>query len=188
MTTPALHVEHLRKTYVVPEREVGLRASIRSLVRRRSREVKAVDDINFEIAPGEMVGFLSPNGAGKTATLKMLSGLLHPSGGTADVLDFAPQRRDKQFFKQITLVEQFAAYKTIVITLEDALVSLDAYGDVISCDEDKVTLRVPKADTSRVTARILQDVPHTDLSIEDPPIEDMIERVFAQEQPDVVAG
>jgi ABC-2 type transport system ATP-binding protein len=104
VTIPAIHVEHLRKTYVVPEREAGLRASIRSLVRRRSREVKAVDDINFQIAPGEMAGFLGPNGAGKTTTLKMLSGLLHPSGGTARVLDFAPERRDKQFLKQITLV------------------------------------------------------------------------------------
>ncbi len=286
-------------------------------------------DISFAIAPGEVVGFLGPNGAGKTTTLKMLAGLLHPSGGTADVLGFAPQRRDKQFLKQITLVmgqrnqlvwdipaldsfdlnraiyrvppdefrrtrdefielldlqdlvrkpvrnlslgermkteiaaallhrpqvlfldeptigldvtmqkrirqfiaeynrrtgatvlltshymadvtalcrrvivihhgqllfdgplaalvEQFAAYKTIAVTLEDASVSLNAYGDVISRDGDKVTLRVPKAHTSRVTARILHDVPHTDLSIEDPPIEDVIERVFAQEQPDTV--
>lgn len=94
MTTPAIRVDHLRKLYVVPEREAGLRASIRSLVRRRSREVKAVDDISFEIAPGEMVGFLGPNGAGKTTTLKMLSGLLHPSGGSADVLGFAPQSVD----------------------------------------------------------------------------------------------
>ncbi len=61
-------------------------------------------DISFAIAPGEVVGFLGPNGAGKTTTLKMLAGLLHPSGGTADVLGFAPQRRDKQFLKQITLV------------------------------------------------------------------------------------
>ena len=66
--------------------------------------------------------------------------------------------------------------------------SLEAYGDVISRDDNKVTLRVPKADTSRITARILQDVPHTDLSIEDPPIEDVIERVFAQEQPNAVTA
>jgi ABC-2 type transport system ATP-binding protein len=82
-----------------------------------------------------------------------------------------------------SLVGQFAAYKTIVVTLEDPELPLDMYGEVISREDDKITLRVPKIDTSRVTARLLQDVPHTDLTIEDPPIEDVIERVFAQEQP-----
>ena len=69
---PAISVERLAKTYVVPVREAGLGAALRSLVRRESRRVTAVDAIRFEVAPGEIVGFLGPNGAGKTTTLKML--------------------------------------------------------------------------------------------------------------------
>ncbi len=57
----------------MPVREAGLRAAVRSLVRRETREVKAVDGVGFGIGAGEIVGFLGPNGAGKTTTLKMLS-------------------------------------------------------------------------------------------------------------------
>ena len=73
MPEPAVHVAELNKTFLVPEREAGLRAPP-SLVRRQHREVRAVDDIAFEVGQGEVVGFLGPNGAGKTTTLKMLSG------------------------------------------------------------------------------------------------------------------
>ena len=66
-----VHVDSLTKTYVVPEREAGLRASIKALVKRRHREVHAVEAISFEIDQGEVVGFLGPNGAGKTTTLKL---------------------------------------------------------------------------------------------------------------------
>ena len=81
MTDSAVHVAELRKIFDVPEREAGLRAATKSLVRRKTREVKAVDGISFDIEPGEVVGFLGPNGAGKTTTLKMLSGLLYPTRG-----------------------------------------------------------------------------------------------------------
>ena len=77
---------------------------MRSLFHRKAKEVRAVDDISFSVAPGEIVGFLGPNGAGKTTTLKMLTGLLHPSGGQADVLGFTPWRREHAFLRQITLV------------------------------------------------------------------------------------
>src|SRR5438105_8043554 len=99
-----IHVDDLRKTFVVPEREAGLRAAARSLVRRRTKEVRAVDGISFDIARGEVVGFLGPNGAGKTTTLKMLSGLLYPTGGDATVLGYTPWKRDYAFLRRIALL------------------------------------------------------------------------------------
>ena len=76
---PAVRVDGLLKVFDVPEREAGLSAAAKGLVRRKTREVRAVDGISFAIEPGEVVGFLGPNGAGKTTTLKMLSGLLYPT-------------------------------------------------------------------------------------------------------------
>src|SRR5262249_52598622 len=102
--TTTIHVADLRKTYEVPEREAGLVASLRSLVRRKTRQVRAVDGIAFDVAPGEVVGFLGPNGAGKTTTLKMLAGLLYPTGGMLDVLGHVPSKRERDFLRQITLV------------------------------------------------------------------------------------
>jgi ABC-2 type transport system ATP-binding protein len=78
------------------------------------------------------------------------------------------------------LVQQFTAHKTIVVQLEDCRADLHAYGDVVSCDEGSFTLRVPKAETARVTERLLADLPIIDLLVEDPPLEEVIESVFAQ--------
>jgi ABC-2 type transport system ATP-binding protein len=94
----------LTKSYRVHKRAAGLGAAVRSLFRREYEEKLAVSGLTFRIADGERVGFLGPNGAGKTTTLKMLSGLLHPTGGTIEVDGFVPQRRDSGFLKQITLV------------------------------------------------------------------------------------
>jgi ABC-2 type transport system ATP-binding protein len=325
LTESAVHVDGLQKIFEVPEREPGLWAATKSLVRRRTREVRAVDGITFDIDPGEIVGFLGPNGAGKTTTLKMLSGLLYSSGGEAHVLGFVPSKRQKEFLRQITLVmgnrnqlqwdlpaldsfelnraiyripredfvpirdemielldvgdlvrkpvrtlslgermkveivgallhrpqvlfldeptigldvtmqkrirsfvaeyngrhgatvlltshymadvqalckrvivihhgqilydgpltglaAQFAAHKTIGVALEDGQADLTRYGEVIHRDGDWVTLRVPKADTSQVASRLLSEQSVLDLTIEEPPIEDVIELVFAQER------
>jgi len=324
---PAVRVAQLNKTFMVPEREAGLRASLKSLVRRKHREVRAVDDIVFEVGQGEVVGFLGPNGAGKTTTLKMLSGLLYPTSGEARVLGHVPSKRERDFLRRITLVmgnrnqlqwdlpaldsyelnraiyripraefttlrdelielldvddlvrkpvrnlslgermkvevvgsllhrpqvlfldeptigldvtmqkrirtfiaeynrryeatvlltshymadvealckrvvvihhgkilfdgplarlgDQFDAYKTLTVELEDLSADLSEYGDVLEREDGRVKLRVPKADTARITARLLAERDIADLTVEDPPIEDVIELVFAQERPE----
>jgi ABC-2 type transport system ATP-binding protein len=324
MAEPVVHVSELTKVFKVPEREAGLRAAAKSLLRRTWREVRAVDAISFDIGPGEVVGFLGPNGAGKTTTLKMLSGLLYSTGGEARVLGHVPSKREREYLRRITLVmgnrnqlqwdlpaldsfelhrsiyrlprdqfletrdelielldiedlvrkpvrqlslgermkvevvgallhlpqvlfldeptigldvtmqkrirsfvaeynrrhgatvlltshymadvvalcrrvivihhgrilfdgdlsalsDQFAAYKTIEVALADGTAPLDAYGEVLEVDGDRVKLRVEKTEAPRVAARILSEQQVADLTIEEPPIEDVIELVFAQE-------
>jgi ABC-2 type transport system ATP-binding protein len=319
---PAIRVADLRKTFNVPVREAGLKAAVKSLVRRETREIRAVDGIGFEIRAGEIVGFLGPNGAGKTTTLKMLSGLLYPTSGEALVLGHIPSKREPAFLRRITMVmgnrnqlqwdlpaldsfeliraiyrlqpadfrrtrdefielldlgdlvnkpvrnlslgermkveivgallhrpqvlfldeptigldvtmqkrirsfvadynqrydatilltshymadvqalcrrvvvihhgqilydgelaklgTRFDATKTIGVTLKEGAVDLSAYGEVLSSDDGRVTLRVSRADAPEVATRLLRNLPVADLTIEDPPIEDVIERVFA---------
>jgi ABC-2 type transport system ATP-binding protein len=104
VTEPVVDVRDLRKTFRVTERQEGLAATLRSFVRRHRKDVNAVAGITFRIDPGEIVGFLGPNGAGKTTTLKMLSGLLYPSGGEAHVLGFVPWRRESAYLRRMTLL------------------------------------------------------------------------------------
>jgi ABC-2 type transport system ATP-binding protein len=102
--TTAVAVRALTKIYQVHERPAGLWASLRSVLRRKTKSVVAVSDLTFSIEPGERVGFLGPNGAGKTTTLKTLSGLLYPTSGEVSVLNYVPQRRERDFLRAITLV------------------------------------------------------------------------------------
>lgn len=80
-----------------------------------------------------------------------------------------------------SLVGKFTAHKTIVVQLEDVHADLSRYGEVVSTDGAHHTLRIPKADTARITEQLLVDLPVVDLLVEDPPIEEVIEQVFAQE-------
>jgi ABC-2 type transport system ATP-binding protein len=104
MSEPQIRVEKLFKTYQVPERDAGLAAALRSLGRRRYRSVEAVRGVTFALMEGEIVGFIGPNGAGKTTVLKMLTGLLHPSGGRACVAGFVPWERAAGFLRRISMV------------------------------------------------------------------------------------
>jgi len=318
-----IEVRDLRKVYEVPERGAGLGASVRSLFKRRTRTVTAVDGVTFAIGGGEVVGFLGPNGAGKTTTLKMLSGLLHPTSGEARVLGHEPFRREHDYLRRMTLVmgnrnqlqwdlplldsfeltkaiyrlpdaefreqrdellelldlgalagkpvrnlslgermkaeiansllhrpavlfldeptlgldvtmqrrirgfladynrrtgatilltshymadvqalckrvvvihhgrllfdgdlaalsERFAAQRTLIVELDHAA-DLSGYGDVVGAEADGtiVTLRVERARTAAITARLLAEQHVVDLTVEDTPIEDVIELVFA---------
>jgi ABC-2 type transport system ATP-binding protein len=104
MAEPIIEASGLTKTYRVFQKKPGLGGAIRGLFRRQYKEVHAVIDVNFTIEPGEMVAFLGPNGAGKTTTLKMLSGLIYPSSGTARVLGFTPWERPDTFRRQFSLI------------------------------------------------------------------------------------
>ncbi len=101
---PIIEAQGLTKTYKVFQKKDGLLGALRGLYHREYKEVKAVDDVSFTIEPGEMVAFLGPNGAGKTTTLKMLSGLIYPTSGTAQVLDFLPWKREDEFRRKFALV------------------------------------------------------------------------------------
>lgn len=96
--------ENLSKVYPVAVKEPGLKGTLTHFLRRRYRLVEAVKEVSFQIEPGEVVGFLGPNGAGKTTTLKMLTGLIHPSGGLVKVAGHIPFRRKAAFLEKITLV------------------------------------------------------------------------------------
>ena len=101
---PAIQLKNLTKVYRIYRKREGLRAAFTGLFRREHTDVRAVDDISFEIEKGEMVAFLGPNGAGKTTTLKLLSGLIYPTSGTATVLDHIPWKRENSYRRRFALV------------------------------------------------------------------------------------
>jgi|ERR1051326_7705190 ABC-2 type transport system ATP-binding protein len=104
MSEPIIEVSGLTKTYHVFQKKSGLLGALRGLIHREYRDVHAVAGVDFTIEPGSMVAFLGPNGAGKTTTLKMLSGLIYPTTGTARVLGFVPWERQDAFRRQFSLV------------------------------------------------------------------------------------
>ncbi|MBD2103404.1 ATP-binding cassette domain-containing protein [Leptolyngbya sp. FACHB-261] len=96
--------EGLRKAYSIAVKEPGLAGTLSYFLRRQYQQVEAVKGVSFQIEPGEVVGFLGPNGAGKTTTLKMLTGLIYPSGGRVKVAGHVPFQRRAAFLQKITLV------------------------------------------------------------------------------------
>lgn len=97
-------VENLRKTFFVSERASGLWGSIRGLVQRQTREVEALKGVSFSLKQGELVGYIGPNGAGKSTTIKILSGILVPSGGICTVGGRTPWKDRVQYVSRIGVV------------------------------------------------------------------------------------
>lgn len=100
----SIYVEHLKKDFSFYKKDMGIRGSLHNIFHREMLVKSAVKDISFFVEEGEMTGFIGPNGAGKTTTLKMLSGILHPSGGTVDINGFVPWERKNDFKRQISIV------------------------------------------------------------------------------------
>ncbi|HSZ42718.1 MAG TPA: ATP-binding cassette domain-containing protein [Trebonia sp.] len=101
---PAVIADGLGMTFRAPVRPPGLRAALASVVYRRYRTIEAVRELTFELCPGEIAGFLGPNGAGKSTTMKLLTGILHPTVGRAEVLGRVPWRRERALLRRIALV------------------------------------------------------------------------------------
>jgi viologen exporter family transport system ATP-binding protein len=101
---PVIEINGLSKSYRVYQKQEGLVAAVRGLFKREYRDVHAVRSIDLAVDQGEFVAFLGPNGAGKTTTLKLLSGVITPSGGSARVLGFVPWHRENAYRRRFALV------------------------------------------------------------------------------------
>ena len=92
MSRPLIVVDRLTKTFRVAERRPGVWNAVAGLVRRRHRSVEAIKDVSFTLAEGELLGLIGPNGAGKSTTIKILCGILEPTGGRCEVGGLVPWR------------------------------------------------------------------------------------------------
>ena len=101
---PIITVEHLSKHFKVHKRRTGFWGNLSSTVSRKHNIIKAVDDVNFTLERGELVGYIGANGAGKSTTIKMLTGILVPTSGHIDVMGLTPYRHRKENTRRIGVV------------------------------------------------------------------------------------
>ncbi len=99
-----IEVENLTRIFRTYKKQPGFWGGVKGLFKREFEETRAADGVSFSIKEGELVGFLGPNGAGKTTTLKMLSGLIYPTSGTARVAGFDPTKRENEYRRLFALV------------------------------------------------------------------------------------
>ncbi|MBI3268457.1 MAG: ATP-binding cassette domain-containing protein [Planctomycetes bacterium] len=99
-----IEVDRLSKTFTVHKKDPGLWGSVKSLFRREQVTKRAVREVSFRVGEGEILGLVGANGAGKTTLVKMLAGIIHPTGGEARVLGFRPWERDNRLRSQVSLL------------------------------------------------------------------------------------
>lgn len=100
----AIDVHRLRKEFKVQKNREGLKGAVRDLFRREYNQVAAVKDISFQIPQGEICGYIGENGAGKSTTIKMLTGILVPTSGDIRVGGFVPYKEREKFVRNIGVV------------------------------------------------------------------------------------
>ena len=99
-----IEVSGVSKRFKTYDRKEGVWGGIQNLVRRNPREVRAVDDVSFTVDAGEMVGYIGANGAGKSTTIKMLTGILVPSSGSIRANGYVPYLDRHQYTRGIGVV------------------------------------------------------------------------------------
>lgn len=99
-----ISVNGLYKSFRVPKRTAGIRQSAKALFQREYTTVQALQDISFHIPPGEIVGYIGPNGAGKSTTIKVMSGILVPDGGSCSIMGYTPWKDRVRYVKHIGVV------------------------------------------------------------------------------------
>ena len=100
----AIRVENLSKTFRVKKKEKGMAGSIKAILHPKTEEIQAVNGVSFQVEEGEILAFIGPNGAGKSTTIKMLTGILYPDGGRAEILGIDPTKQRRQLAYQIGTV------------------------------------------------------------------------------------
>ncbi len=100
----AIEVKNLSKTFKTKVKDKGIKGSLKSIIKPKYKEKKAVNKINFEVERGEILAFIGPNGAGKSTTIKMLTGILYPTSGEALVMGINPHKERKKLAYKIGTV------------------------------------------------------------------------------------
>lgn len=134
-----IKVQDLEKTFKIYKREGGFLASVKSFFKREPVYVKAVKNISFSIKKGEKVGFLGPNGAGKSTTIKMMTGILHPTSGNIQVLDYTPWLDRKKYVRNIGVI--FGQKSQLWLDLP-AIDAFSLHKDIYSIPEADFTKRL----------------------------------------------
>ncbi len=99
-----IHIDHVTKEFKKVIKKTGLAGSVQSLFHREYETLKAVDDISFHVGRGEILGFIGANGAGKSTTIKMLTGILTPTSGTIQIDGKDPSKNRTKYVKEIGVV------------------------------------------------------------------------------------
>lgn len=135
----SITVTHLQKTFKAKRKAAGLGGSLRALVRPVYVSVEAVRGLSFEMEAGELLGFIGPNGAGKSTTIKMLTGILHPSAGEASVLGFTPWKDRQKLAYHIGTV--FGQRQQLWVHLP-AVDTFRLFGRIYELDDKEVERRI----------------------------------------------
>ncbi len=139
MNEKIIDVQNLSKTYRVPQRDPGIKAALNQFVSAKFQDVVAVNHVSFEVTAGEIVALIGPNGAGKTTTLKVLTGLLQPTGGSIMVAGHTPGKREHAFLRVISMV---LGNKSQMLWDIPALDTFHVLGEIYQIEKIEVKQRI----------------------------------------------